>query len=589
MLSYMSVSLTTLNLAISILVIVATIYKIGFNISEAHQHAINIIDKSATIIFTILLSIELLTHKNSLKTRGFVVELIIYAALIVIILPIVGTYTNPILQQIANIGSKPTLYVPILLIISIHNIFKAAASAMNKKSNPTVLMSISFFVIILIGTALLLMPNATHNGISVIDALFVSTSAVCVTGLTPVNFAQTFTELGQIITLSLIQIGGLGFMTLTSFFGLFFMSNSTIGSQMMVKDMLSNDSLNSLLKTLLYIILFTFVIELIGAISLFMVIRDNLQLTLNEQIYFSIFHSISAFCNAGFSTFNGGLTNEAILNLNGVYLIVASLIVLGGIGFPILANFRSVVGYYYQRIIYRMSLKDHLHIRQTHLLNLNTKIVLSTTLILIVAGTVIIALLEWNNAFASMSVGQKITQSLFSAITPRTAGFNNFDPTIFSSATLIVTIILMWIGGASQSTAGGVKINAFTTAVLHVFSSARGKHRLEVFGREISQDSISRSNIAIISSLIVITISLIILTITHPTISPSRLLFEIISAISTVGLSMNTTPILSDFGKLVITLLMFAGRIGILSIVLCVLKKSTIRQIRYPKDNIIIN
>ncbi|MEG1935036.1 MAG: potassium transporter TrkG, partial [Rikenellaceae bacterium] len=256
---------------------------------------------------------------------------------------------------------------------------------------------------------------------------------------------------------------------------------------------------------------------------------------------------------------------------------------------PIIANFRTILGYYYQKIIYRLSLKNHLHIKKTHLLNLNTKIVLSTTFILIVSGAVSIAFLEWNNAFASMSISQKLTQSIFCSVTPRTAGFNNIDTTLLSNATLIITIILMWIGGASQSTAGGVKINAFTTALLHVFASARGKRRLEIFGREIPQDSISRSNIAIIASLIVITISLIILTVTHPNISPSRLLFEIISALGTVGLSMNTTPLLSDFGKIIITLLMFSGRIGILSIVLCVLRKSKATQIRYPKDNIIIN
>ncbi|MEG1649842.1 MAG: hypothetical protein RR277_08135, partial [Rikenellaceae bacterium] len=175
-LSYVSVSLIVLNLIISLLFIVATIYKIGFDMSAMHQSMINMIDRSATITFTILMTLELIANKHSLKTRGLVVELIIYALLLIALLPIIGTYTNKTLLLLSDLGSKSSFYIPILLVISVHNILRWLASTMNKKSNPTVLMAISFFVIIIIGTAMLMMPNATYNGISTVDALFVSTS-----------------------------------------------------------------------------------------------------------------------------------------------------------------------------------------------------------------------------------------------------------------------------------------------------------------------------------------------------------------------------------------------------------------------------
>lgn len=482
--------------------------------------------------------------------------------------------------------------VALIGIFAVLNVSKGVVNFINKKTNPALLLVAGFALIIFFGTLLLLLPRSTieHFRLPLADALFVSTSAVCVTGLSPVDLAHTFTLEGQIVIMLLIQIGGLDVMTITSFFALFFMGSTSLYNQFALRDMLGSDAFSSLISTLLNILIFTFTIEAIGALLIWISIHSTMNMTLNEEIFFSVFHAVSAFCNAGFSTLTGNLGNPAILyNHNWFYIIISILIILGGIGFPILVNFKNVLAFHIKSFCMKLFKKNYKQIRYQHLTNINTKIVIVTTSILIVFGTIIIAILEWNNAFVHMDIEDKIVQSFFNSVTPRTAGFNSVDLTNFSLLTIIVYSVLMWIGGGSQSTAGGIKVNTFAVAISNFFSVIRGKTSVTLFNRELSAESVRRASATIFGSLITIIVFFLILVAMEPEISPKGLLFETISAYCTVGSSLNITPLLADNSKIIVSVLMFIGRVSLITILMSVIQQKGNTKYRYPKDNVIIN
>lgn len=482
--------------------------------------------------------------------------------------------------------------VALIGIFAVLNVSKGVVNFINKKTNPALLLVAGFALIIFFGTLLLLLPRSTieHFRLPLADALFVSTSAVCVTGLSPVDLAHTFTLEGQIVIMLLIQIGGLGVMTITSFFALFFMGSTSLYNQFALRDMLGSDAFSSLISTLLNILIFTFTIETIGALLIWISIHSTMNMTLNEEIFFSVFHAVSAFCNAGFSTLTGNLGNPAILyNHNWFYIIISILIILGGIGFPILVNFKNVLAFHIKSFCMKLFKKNYKQIRYQHLTNINTKIVIVTTSILIVFGTIIIAILEWNNAFVHMDLEDKLVQSLFNSVAPRTAGFNSVDLTNFSLLTIIVYSVLMWIGGGSQSTAGGIKVNTFAVAISNFFSVIRGKTSVTLFNRELSAESVRRASATIFGSLITIIVFFLILVAMEPEISPKGLLFETISAYCTVGSSLNITPLLADNSKIIVSVLMFIGRVSLITILMSVIQQKGNTKYRYPKDNVIIN
>ncbi len=480
--------------------------------------------------------------------------------------------------------------IPLLCFYSFTTISNTLVGLISKKTTPALLLSVSFFVIIIIGALLLLLPRSTYADISIIDAIFVATSAVCVTGLTPVDVSTVFTMEGQLIIAALIQIGGLGVMTLTSFFALFFMGNTGLYNHLALRDMVSSESLGSLLSTLIYILGFTLVIESIGMLLIWMNIHGTMDMTLFEELFFAGFHSVSAFCNAGFSTLPGNLGDEAIMGRHtSIYLVISGLIILGGIGFPLLVNFKEMISYQLKRQWKRFVNPDYGFISIPHIANINSRIVLHTTIALLIFGTASFAILEWNGAFADMTTYEKLVHSFFNAVSPRTAGFNSVSVSSFSIQTLLIYMFLMWIGGAAQSTAGGVKVNVFYVAIKNLASVFRGTQRVEIFGREISDNSIRRANATVFISIIVIGLAVFLLTILEPNIPVLNLIFESISAIGTVGSTLDTTPLLGDGGKLMIIALMFIGRIGVLIIFLSFVAPQKNRKYRYPQGHIIIN
>lgn len=584
--------MTTLTYLASILLIVGLVYEHGFTISVAEAHQLQRLYHGVWIVFLSDISLRIaLEYKDTRQTFSkltWILTFLLYLTLVPVVFH--RPEVEGAIQAVWDFLNGRIYHLALLLMLSFLNLSYGLVRLLGRRTNPSLILAVSFLIIILIGTGLLMLPRSTVAGISWVDSLFISTSAVCVTGLTSVDVASTFTTTGFVIIILLIQIGGLGVMTLTSFFAMFFMGNTSLYNQLVVRDMVSSNSLNSLLSTLVYILGFTLAIEGAGMLAIWSDIHGTMGMDIHEELAFSAFHSISAFCNAGFSTLPGNLGNPLLMSgHNPFYIYISLLIILGGIGFPILVNFKDIILYHIRRFWRFLRTWEWDGRRFYHLYNLNTRIVLIVTFLLLVVGTAGIALFEWNASFAGMSVADKWTQAFFNASCPRTAGFSSVDLAGLSMQTLLIYLILMWIGGGSQSTAGGIKVNAFAVVVLNLVAVLRGTERVEVFGRELSYDSIRRSNATVVMSFGVLFVFIFIISILEPKLSLLTVTFECVSAISTVGSSLNATPLLGSDSKLLVALLMFVGRVGLITLMLGIIKQKKHTKYQYPSGQIIIN
>lgn len=511
----------------------------------------------------------------------FIIEIPVIIAFVALI------YPHPHNSYISSIDSvfHSTGYVAITLFAySTIAISLAITRIINKHTNPSLMLSGSFSIIILIGAILLMLPKCNQQPISFIDSLFVSTSAVCITGLTSVDIPTQFTPMGLTILAILIQVGALGVMTFTSFFAMFFSGNSSIFSQIMLKDVIYSRSMSALLPTLLYILGFTLTIEAFGAVAIWFSIHDTIGMTLHDEIIFSLFHSLSSFCNAGFSTLSQGLANPMLLNHNlSIYWITTLLIILGAIGFPILVNAKDAI---LSKL--KMNFGKNIPI-PIHLYSMNTKIVILFFSVLFVLGGVLFYMFEQNNTLSGMTLSQQITQSAFNSAVPRSAGFSSVNPANFTSPTLLIVMFLMWVGGGSQSTAGGVKVNTLAAIMYNLKAIVTGSPRVTAFKRSVSIGSIRRANAVVAISIFSYIILSTILVALEPQISPRYLLFEACSALFTVGSSMGITSQLSSASLSVLSVAMFLGRVGIISLLVGVVPQKNKGEARYPTDNIIIN
>lgn len=576
----------------SILLIMGVVYEHGFPISEVEAYHLHRLYHGVWIIYLIDISLHLLLGYKDARQTFSKLTWILTGLLYLTLIPVIfhRPEVEGAIQTIWDFLNAKSYHIVLLLILSFLNLSYGLVRLLGRRTNPSLILAVSFLFIILIGTGLLMLPRSTVDGISWVDSLFISTSAVCVTGLTSVDVASTFTPAGFVIIILLIQIGGLGVMTLTSFFAMFFMGNTSLYNQLVVRDMVSSNSLNSLLSTLVYILSFTLVIEGIGMFAIWTDIHGTMGMDVHEELAFSAFHAISAFCNAGFSTLPGNLGNSMLMTgHNPFYIYISLLIILGGIGFPILVNFKDIILYHLRRLWKFLHTWHWDGRRFYHLYNLNTRIVLIVTFLLLMIGTVSIAAFEWNGSFVGMTVADKWTQAFFNATCPRTAGFTSVDLAGLSVQTLLVYLVLMWIGGASQSTAGGIKVNTFAVVVLNLVAVVRGTDRVEVFGRELSYDSIRRSNATVVMSFGVLFLFIFVISMLEPQASLLAITFECVSAIGTVGSSLNLTTSLGDDSKLLISLLMFIGRVGLITLMLGVIKQQKKTKYRYPSGQIIIN
>jgi potassium uptake TrkH family protein len=454
--------------------------------------------------------------------------------------------------------------------------------------NPAQLFMFSFAFLIITGATLLALPNSTTSPITFVDALFTSTSAICVTGLIVVDTATQFTALGKSIILMLIQIGGIGIMTFTSFFGFFFKAGSSSFSERFVlSEFFSEDNVSEIRKTLAKVVLITLLFEAIGAAFLYFNLDKELFVSIGSRIRFSVFHSVSAFCNAGFSTLTDGIYDYRIRGIYPILYVLSFLIILGGIGFPILMNLYTFVKYKFLNLlsIFRYGRKkDSIPM----MINVNSRLVIYTTLFLIIVGTVFFFIFESDHTLKGMDLSGKIAHSFFGSVTPRTAGYNSVNMGGLSVATVVLTIFLMWVGASPVSTGGGIKTSTFAIAVLNAFRIARVKNHIEFHKREFHERSVDRAFSIIILSIVILGCSSLIMYLIEPDKGALKILFECVSAFGTVGLSLGITSGLTDSSKLLLILLMYGGRMGILTLLFAIFRKTKTSGYRYPKENIVI-
>ena len=577
-------------------VIVGGVLEFGFELTNKLIRELDLVYFWAWSMFLIervgrLLLTKPGKRKSAFSFLGWIINGLLMLTLIPIIVEFFKIDHN--IGLISILGNREA-HLLILFLIAFIEISNTVITSMGRKTNPALAMAVSFMFIILAGSGLLLMPRCIQPGVhlSWIDSLFTATSAVCVTGLTTIDVPSTFTSFGQMVIIMLIQVGGLGIMTITSFFALFFMSNTSIYSQMLVRDMVSSKSLASLWSTLLNIFGFTAALELAGAVCIFLNIHGTIGLDLRHELFFSVFHSVSAFCNAGFSNYPDGMSAPELM-VGGhcwLYVILSLLIILGGIGYPVLVNMKAVVTKR-ARLIWRwLRGRRYASLSIPNLYDLNTKIVLKTTAVLIVSGTVLIAFFEWDNTFAGLQTHEKLTQAFFNAVSPRTAGFISVNLNSMCLQSIFIYTLLMWIGGASQSTAGGVKVNAFAVAILNIRSILRGSDRVEFAGRAVSTDSIRRANAAVIVSVVVLSFFVFLVTLTDPDLPLKAIVFECVSAFATVGSSLGITSQLQDASKVLLVVLMFIGRVGVVTLAQGLLKQyKNQNYYKLPQDNITIS
>lgn len=555
----------TVVLVAALMLVVGTIIQYGFMLTDEQRGEVKAFYLFSWVVFIIDRLLHIILKPGYVRKSVSGMELVMNILLILSVLPIIV----PSLRFL----SVFIFYGPVLLL-SILELSYFLTHILGKRTNPSAVMAISFLVIILIGSLLLIMPKCTipEVNLSWIDSLFTATSAVCVTGLIPIDVAATFTFSGQLIIILLIQVGGLGVMTLTSFFALFFMGEISVNNSMVVKDLISSESLSSIWSTLKHIIVLTFSIEAAGAVLIWVSIHNTLGLGLDDEVFFAVFHSVSAFCNAGFSNFAQGLGNPLILNNNYlIFWVIALLVICGGIGYPVLLELKNVISG---------------RIRRFSSFGINTRIILLTTVILLVSGTALLAIFEWNSSFAGRSTFWKLTQAFFNSASPRTAGFISLDLTGFCTQSILVYMFLMWVGGASQSTAGGIKVNTLAVAVLNILAVMRGQSRVEIHNRELTRNSVHRANATISLSIFVLAIAILLTSIVDPNLSLKAVAFECISALGTVGSSLNATPLLTTAGKVIIILLMFFGRVGVLTIAASFVRPKGDPEYRLPKAEI---
>ncbi len=433
------------------------------------------------------------------------------------------------------------------------------------------IIALGYFFIVLVGAILLMLPIATRSGGSAPfgTALFTSVSASCVTGLVLENTVTYWSVFGQVVILTLIQLGGLGYMTIATVFYRLIIRKRGLREKVIMAESINTTRMNNFSTLIKKIFWGTVIIEGLGAMLL--CIRFIPLLGVTKGIYYSIFHSVSAFCNAGFDLLGSPTPFNSLVGFNNdplVILVISLLVILGGLGFLVWDDLT----------VKRLRFKKF---------SLHSKMVLTMTAFLLLSGTCLFYIFEHNKLFDDMSFGSKLLNSFFSSVTPRTAGFNSVDTASLSEASKLLTIFLMFIGGNSGSTAGGIKTTSLFVMSAFVFSSIRGKSSITAFNKSIKNEFLNKALLITFINLSLALSGAFIICATEP-VSLSNALIETFSAISTVGLTAGITTTLGTTSQIVLMLLMYCGRVGSVSFAVALFEKKHSAPITYPAESITV-
>lgn len=440
----------------------------------------------------------------------------------------------------------------------------------NIKLNPVQILALGFALVIFTGAVLLTLPIASADGTitNFIDSLFTSTSAVCVTGLVTVDTGTHWSYFGKTVIMLLIEIGGLGFMSFATLFALLLGKKITLRERLVLQEAMNTFNIQGLVKMAKYVLVFTFSVQIIGALLLSTQFIPDYGL--GKGIYFSIFHAVSGFCNAGFDLIGNFSSLTSYAENPVIILTIASLIVIGGLGFSVwleIYNYRGVKK-----------------------LSLHARVAIIMTLSLIVGGAILMFLFEFNNpgTMKNMSFKGKILSSIFASVTPRTAGFNSISTADMSMAGRFLTIILMFIGGSPGSTAGGIKTTTAAILLMTIVSVIRGREDTEISKKKIPKDLVYKAfALSTLAMTLVIGVTMI-LSITEVGATFEYILYEVTSAFGTVGITLGLTTKLSFIGKILIILTMYCGRVGPMTVILALANKKSSSSIKYPEDKILV-
>ncbi len=450
--------------------------------------------------------------------------------------------------------------------------------ASNKKKNKSIekksttrLIASGFALIILVGALLLTMPVSNRSGQgNFLNSLFTATSATCVTGLVVADTYQNWTTFGQVIILCLIQVGGLGFLTLGAFISVLLKKRIGLQQREQLHESVNTLEIAGVVRLVKKIVVGTVIIELTGAILL--AFRFIPRFGVARGIYFSVFHAVSAFCNGGFDLMGVNEEYSSLVAFEGdvvVNLVIVTLILVGGIGF----------------IVWDDVMRNKWHF---HKYLLHSKIVIATTLILTVVGTILFLFTENQASFAGMSPLEKLLGALFSSVTPRTAGFNTVDTAALSNAGKIITIVMMFIGGSPGSTAGGVKTTSIVVLLFYAGAMVLNREDINLFGRRLTEDVVKKANAVVIINFSLAIIAAVIIMTLQPLLNFEDVIFEVLSAIGTVGMTTGVTRSMCAASRIVLIVLMYCGRLGSLSFALIFAQKKTSASVRQPQEKIIV-
>ncbi len=573
------------SFVIGTLAFLLVVFELGFSYEQTWQKAVYLFFNIALFTGFLSLLLRTITKANSYSKTALFTDIIF---IFILSVAIVYNITRLLITGSVSELNNSWTYIG-LLIVFFREIYNLPFYFLYKVSNPALIFVTSFIATIFIGSLFLMLPNATSNSnITFVDALFTSTSAVCVTGLSVQDTQFFFTRFGQIIIMSLIQIGGLGIMTFATYFNRFFTGRASFDAQFFVAQTTAVDNFNNAFRTIRNIILITFGTEIIGAMFMFFSTNVSAESDTGEHLFFSIFHAVSSFCNAGFSTFSNNYYDVS-LRFNYPFLLTSAfLIIFGGLGFPILFNLSKYIWYKIDSNFKKIFLNEPKRYK-TWMMNLDTKVVLSSTSILLIGGTFLFFIFEYNNTLVEhKTLLGKLVTAFFGAVTPRTAGFNSVNISQMLIPTTLLTIFLMWIGASPASTAGGIKNSTLVVAVLNAVSLVR-KRPANLFGRQIDQSSLHKASAIILLSLFVIGISTFTIMLIEPEKGLLNVGFEVVSAYGTVGLSRGLTPSLTNASKVVLIITMFLGRVTMYTFLMSFFKPKPQVNYQYPTEDLLIN
>lgn len=566
---------------------IALIYDAGFDQTDTEEEYLfifyNAVKRLLIGLFVFRNILNIFNIDKPLRVK--ILDALLLTSLVIAFFALIDH--GKLVDKLWFLHSYKYLHGPLFIAIFAIELSRNAVSFYTRSINPALIFLISFFMIIAIGAGLLMLPNATNGKLSLVDALFTSTSAVCITGLIVQDTATFFTGLGQTIILILIQIGGLGIMTFAGFIGHMFTGGASYQQRLLLGEFSYEDRIGDVIKTIYKTIVITLTVETIGAIGVYVTTPPELFESRFDHVFFAVFHSISSFCNAGFSNYSPLGLYDVQLRFNYPFLLIlAFLLIFGGLGFPIVLNFYNYTKLQLQNV-YAFLFKKRRFRHVPYALNFSSKLIMISTTALILIGWVGFFIFEYDGVLREHSFVGKLATSFFGATTPRTAGFNSVDMSQLMFPTVMLTIILMYIGASPGGTGGGIKTTTFSVMIMNFWSLASGREKLIFLGREIKQTTLNRTFSIISLSLVILGTAITLINIFDPQHDMIAIIFETFSAFSTVGLTLGITFDLSDKSKLVLILVMFIGRVGALTFLSAFIFRKKFEGVRYPKEDII--